>query len=536
MKEDDGLIQLLLSRASTLGARRAFAELQDLLAEHCAEPAGSRLSALCPGVGRVFRELDLVRAFDEYDGAFFISARRFVPLSFLESRQVFNLASVAAAAEDLKLVTLDADDTIYSDGGSLDPSSPMIPLITRLLVRGVHVALVTAASYPGQPERFEARLAGLLSALSCAIECGAPPEPLLTRFRVMTGQCNVLLVPDLAVVGSTPKVTLREVAGEEWKAHRGVRWAPDDIKKLLDTAQHTFEEVSRSLQLQVSIVRKERAVGLIAASGSPLAAGRLTHDVLEELTLAVQEELGKSGTTVPFCAFNGGYDAFVDIGNKALGVAALQGMVNAKSSETLHIGDQCECPQQYPRPPTRPPLTTKLLGKPVDIFPRLICSYANRERPRLSLDRANAVGSLPRRNRVSTFSSHPASPTDRCGAGQQPRPCSAPSPAPIGRHPRRRPSGHGDAGSNDGLGQGHRCDAARSQPGPVPAAAARPGRGRAHASGAATRKCRPSRSRCCRPLVFVFYRQRQRCEALAPAVTPRSRRGPSCVRFGRKWP
>ena len=313
MKEDDGLIQLLLSRASTLGARRAFAELQDLLAEHCAEPAGSRLSALCPGVGRVFRELDLVRAFDEYDGAFFISARRFVPLSFLESRQVFNLASVAAAAEDLKLVTLDADDTIYSDGGSLDPSSPMIPLITRLLVRGVHVALVTAASYPGQPERFEARLAGLLSALSCAIECGAPPEPLLTRFRVMTGQCNVLLVPDLAVVGSTPKVTLREVAGEEWKAHRGVRWAPDDIKKLLDTAQHTFEEVSRSLQLQVSIVRKERAVGLIAASGSPLAAGRLTHDVLEELTLAVQEELGKSGTTVPFCAFNGGESVHIRV-------------------------------------------------------------------------------------------------------------------------------------------------------------------------------------------------------------------------------
>jgi IMP and pyridine-specific 5'-nucleotidase len=370
-KEEDPLIQLLLSRASAVGARRAFADLQGLLSEHCAEPAGSRLSAVCPGVGRVFRELDLARAFEDYDKTFFVSARRFVPLSFHEARQIFNLASVAAAATGgLRLVTLDADDTIYSDGGSLDPSSPMISLITRLLVRGVNVALVTAASYPGQPERFEARLAGLLSALAFAIECGAPAEPLLTRFKVMGGQCNVLLVPDLVDVGGVPKVLLREVEGEFWKRHRGVRWAPEDIKKLLDAAQHTFEEVSRSLQLQVTIIRKERAVGLISASGSPVAAGRLTYDVLEELTLAVQEELGNSGTTVPFCAFNGGHDAFVDVGNKALGVAALQSMVGATPSETLHIGDRCAYfLKPYPNRPNPP----SLLNAPGSFH-----SYANR--------------------------------------------------------------------------------------------------------------------------------------------------------------
>ena len=57
----------------------------------------------------------------------------------------------------MRLVTLDADDTLYSDGGVLTVDSPMIPLIVRLLRLGLSVALVTAASYPGEPVKFERR-------------------------------------------------------------------------------------------------------------------------------------------------------------------------------------------------------------------------------------------------------------------------------------------------------------------------------------------------------------------------------------------
>ena len=36
---------------------------------------------------------------------------------------------------------------------------------------------------------------------------------------------------------------------------------------------------------------------------------------------------------VPFCAFNGGNDVFVDIGNKSLGLHALKKFIGAESSE-----------------------------------------------------------------------------------------------------------------------------------------------------------------------------------------------------------
>jgi hypothetical protein len=69
----------------------------------------------------------------------------------------------------LKLLTLDADDTIYADGGVLDAASPMIPLIIKCMRLGITVALVTAAGYPGEPHKFEARIAGLLRAFATAV-------------------------------------------------------------------------------------------------------------------------------------------------------------------------------------------------------------------------------------------------------------------------------------------------------------------------------------------------------------------------------
>jgi hypothetical protein len=43
---------------------------------------------------------------------------------------------------------------------------------------------------------------------------------------------------------------------------------------------------------------------------------------------------------VPTCAFNGGHDVFVDIGSKALGLTALQGLLGTTAVHTVHVGDR----------------------------------------------------------------------------------------------------------------------------------------------------------------------------------------------------
>ncbi len=49
--------------------------------------------------------------------------------------------------------------------------------------------------------------------------------------------------------------------------------------------------------------------------------GHVIHfQVLEDIALSAQTQLEAN---VPFCAFNGGNDVFVDVGNKSLGLAAL---------------------------------------------------------------------------------------------------------------------------------------------------------------------------------------------------------------------
>jgi IMP and pyridine-specific 5'-nucleotidase len=44
--------------------------------------------------------------------------RRFVPPTFKEVRHIINIATVHGVAPVLKMVTFDADDTIYEDGGT----------------------------------------------------------------------------------------------------------------------------------------------------------------------------------------------------------------------------------------------------------------------------------------------------------------------------------------------------------------------------------------------------------------------------------
>ena len=52
--------------------------------------------------------------------------------------------------------------------------------------------------------------------------------------------------------------------------------------------------------------------------------------VLEDIALTVQNQLVSK---IPFCAFNGGNDVFVDVGNKSLGLQALMKFMAVKPHE-----------------------------------------------------------------------------------------------------------------------------------------------------------------------------------------------------------
>ena len=98
----------------------------------------------------------------------------------------------------------------------------------------------------------------------------------------------------------------------------------------------------------IDILRKERAIGLVVHQA------KLSREQLDEFALAIQESLsrfqalekvsmessGKKWVPLPYCAFNGGNDVWVDVGNKLIGVRILREWLNITGSETLHIGDQ----------------------------------------------------------------------------------------------------------------------------------------------------------------------------------------------------
>jgi IMP-specific 5'-nucleotidase len=96
---------------------------------------------------------------------------------------------VHATAPLLRLITFDADGTLYADGAHIEHDNRMIDEIIELLVRGVHVSIVTAAGYPGDSRAFEARTQGLLDAFASR----QLVREVTDRFSLLGGECNYLL-------------------------------------------------------------------------------------------------------------------------------------------------------------------------------------------------------------------------------------------------------------------------------------------------------------------------------------------------------
>lgn len=265
----------------------------------------------------------LVAAFEEYDEFFALSRRLYVPPNFAELRHILNIAQVHGSARRLQLITFDADGTLYADGAHMEHDNEMVRHIIDLMRAGVHVAIVTAAGYPGEAARFEERFHGLLAAFGAL---GLPPR-VASRFHIMGGECNYLL---RLVRGGGG---LAFVPDHEWKSATMRSWRDTDVAVLLARAEARLLEAAERLRLPVKVTRKARAVGVTPTVPT-------IYEVLEDLALSVRAALGADAVALPYCCFNGGSDVFVDVGNKSLGLEALAAHLGATPETILHIGDR----------------------------------------------------------------------------------------------------------------------------------------------------------------------------------------------------
>ncbi|KAI4102099.1 MAG: hypothetical protein LQ339_004772 [Xanthoria mediterranea] len=325
------------------GAHRRYAEImhdvEELINDHiehqtCGTQGRSKLKHLVPSVGVFFTPLLLEEAFEFQDDRRKISSRRFVPPSFNDIRLTLNSAQLMSLTRNgpIELVTFDGDVTLYDDGESLTNENPVIPRILKLLRQGTHIGIVTAAGYT-DAIKYYGRLHGLLDAVAQAIKDKEVADP---KVIILGGESNYLFEFDFHA-----ESFLKYVPRKTWMLDEMRSWQEEDIQSLLDLAEGALRECIGSMQLSAQILRKDRAVGIIPVPipGKP----KFNREQLEEIVLVTQQilDLSTPGKKVPFCAFNGGNDVFVDIGDKSYGVLSCQRYLGGiEGSKTLHVGDQ----------------------------------------------------------------------------------------------------------------------------------------------------------------------------------------------------
>ena len=244
-----------------------------------------------------------------------------------------SLLPSSASMPGPKLICFDGDQTLYSDGANFEKSPKLAKYIYLLLKHGVTIAVVTAAGYEYQAAKYELRLSGLLAYFKeRGLEGGD-----LGRFYIFGGECNYLLR-----LGDDYQLhAVREdgpggwVNSTKYLAECPGNWNEAEIKSILDRAEACFQTSLADQNMRATIIRKKRSVGLI-----PKVDEKIPREALDETVLRIQTELEEAKVSLPFCAFNGGRDAWVDVGNKRVGVQVLQSYLGIPCEETLHIGDQ----------------------------------------------------------------------------------------------------------------------------------------------------------------------------------------------------
>lgn len=311
-------------------------------------PEGSRLKDFVPTIGSFHTHLPLRNAFGIYDAKYFVTKRRQVPPSFNEIRHILNIAQVLAINKDLKLISFDGDNTLYKDGGNFADNENLSWSICALLRKGIYCALITAAGYGYDGKKYSIRLAGLFEKF---ISEKLSTEE-VARFFVFGGECNYLL--RCALSEDSTEVNLEPVPEELWQADalagpKPSKFPEDQIKRILDTAEKQMRYCCDEMHLRARILRKERAVGIFPGGEEftaifPKGHGskKLKREALDEVVLRIMDDLRVANPpfTIPYCVFNGGRDAWIDIGNKRVGVECLQAFLQISPKNTLHVGDQ----------------------------------------------------------------------------------------------------------------------------------------------------------------------------------------------------
>ncbi|CAK7895014.1 IMP-specific 5'-nucleotidase 1 [[Candida] anglica] len=339
----------------------------------------SRLRKLVPSLGRFFTPLPLCQAFLIEDQRRMMSQRRLVSPSFNDVRSILNTAQVLSLSKlykdsvektgtRLKLITFDGDVTLYNDGSSLTVDSPVVKRLVKLLSLNLFVGVVTAAGYPGQSGalKYYERLKGLVDVIR--------EDTTLTDWQkhnllVMGGESNYLFRYDVELGN------FKFIEAEEWFLPLMMSWDKKKIEYIMETTDQHLKYLQNKLKLteKSTIIRKERSIGIIPNPGHKIIREHLEEMVLScsaklQVLLTKTDHSGSielhNGNTVcetrernpaddiRVCAFNGGSDVWVDIGDKSLGVESLQRYLCQDippdthnycpilKAESLHIGDQ----------------------------------------------------------------------------------------------------------------------------------------------------------------------------------------------------
>jgi IMP and pyridine-specific 5'-nucleotidase len=181
----------------------------------------------------------------------------------------------------LDLVTFDGDVTLYDDGLNLTPENPVIEKILRLMKRGSKIGIVTAAGYT-EAHRYYERLFGLLN----KIQEELPPDA-KENLIIMGGESNYCFKFD----ANSPSL-LRLVPRQEWLLKEMMLWTEADVTELLDIAEASLRDTVKNMGMAATIVRKERAVGIIPNDGR-----KFCRETLEETVLIVQKILVRTTQT-----------------------------------------------------------------------------------------------------------------------------------------------------------------------------------------------------------------------------------------------
>lgn len=168
-------------------------------------------------------------------------------------------------------------------------------------------------------------------------------DEVLNRFHVLGGECNYLFRCTMSLETNEP--TLQPIHSQDWYP-TVASWEEQKIQRLLDVAEQCMKEAVSELRMRARMIRKPRSVGVVSenfVTGThKTSATPLRRESLDETVLRVQMALKQVSAeiNIPYCAFNGGQDVWVDCGNKRVGVDGLQSYLGLQPEQCLHVGDQ----------------------------------------------------------------------------------------------------------------------------------------------------------------------------------------------------